>query len=130
MIDLAEDCELIPLTEDSSIGDFDCGNLDLNDFFCTDALQYQRQLLGQTYFFRLKDTKEVVVAYTLSFDSIKTYDLPNSRKQKVRKFIPHAKQMRSYPAILIGRLGVVSKFAGQGIGSQVLDFIKAIGITE
>lgn len=38
--------------------------------------------------------------------------------------------MKSYPATLIGRLGVVSKFAGKGIGTQVLDFIKSMCIIE
>lgn len=38
--------------------------------------------------------------------------------------------MRSYPATLIGRLGVAAKFSGQGIGSQVLDFIKSLCIIE
>ena len=38
--------------------------------------------------------------------------------------------MKSYPATLIGRFGVPTKFEGNGIGSQVMDFIKSICITE
>lgn len=130
MIDLAEHCDLILLSDTDVIQEFDCGNDDLNDFFCNDAVLYQQQLLGQTYFFRLKETQEIVAAFTLSNDSIKTHDLPNSRSKKVRRDIPSAKRMRSYPAVLIGRLGVVTKFAGQGIGSQMLDLIKSMCITE
>lgn len=130
MIDLEEDCELVFLSENNSITNFDCGNADLNDFFCNDAILYQKQLLGKTYFFRLKASGEIVTAFTLSNDSIKVNDLPNSRSKKVRKDIPSDKRMRSYPATLIGRLGVVSKFSGQGIGSQVLDFIKSLCIIE
>ena len=33
--------------------------------------------------------------------------------------------LRSYPAVLIGRLGVNKKYKDAGIGSQVLNFIKA-----
>jgi len=38
--------------------------------------------------------------------------------------------MKAYPATLIGRLGVASKFSGKGIGSQVLNLIKSICIIE
>jgi GNAT superfamily N-acetyltransferase len=38
--------------------------------------------------------------------------------------------MRSYPAVLIGRLGVSTKFKKQGIGTELLDFIKLWFIDE
>jgi hypothetical protein len=88
MIDLEEDCDLIFLSEYNTITNFDCGNADLNDFFCNDAIHYQKQLLGKTYFFRFKASGEIVTAFTLSNDSIKVNDLPNSRSKKVRKDIP------------------------------------------
>ena len=53
-IDLREDCEMIALSEKEAISNFDCGNDDLNDFFNIDALDYSRQMLAQTYFFRHK----------------------------------------------------------------------------
>lgn len=130
MIDISAHCDLILLSNSAAIHDFNCGNDDLNDFFCNDALLYQQELLGQTYFFQLHETQEIVAAFTISNDSIKVHDLPNSRGKKVRKDIPSEKRMRSYPATLIGRLGVAVKFAGQGIGTQVLDLIKSMCITE
>lgn len=36
----------------------------------------------------------------------------------------HEKPLRRYPGVLIGRLGVSSEFAGNGIGSEALDFVK------
>lgn len=48
MFDLGEVCDLESLSEDNLITEFDCGNDDLNDFFCNDALNYQKELLGQT----------------------------------------------------------------------------------
>ena len=36
----------------------------------------------------------------------------------------HEKPLRRYPGVLIGRLGVSRDFAGQGIGSEALQFIK------
>jgi len=86
---------------------FDCDNPDLNDFFRNDALNYHSELLGKTYCFTLDENPEIIVcAFTISNDSIKTFHLPNPRKKKVIKDIPRQKQMKSYPAVLIGRLGV------------------------
>lgn len=110
---------------------FDCDNGDLNDFFINDAINYSSELLGKSYCFTLdEDPRIIVSAFTISNDSIKTTDLPNARKKKVIKDIPRPKQMRSYPAVLIGRLGVNKDFRNiegeeQRIGDQVMDFIKS-----
>lgn len=106
--------------------DFSCNDEDLDDFFNKDCHNYSDQLLGKTYCFRLdSNLQEVVCAFTLSNDSIKASFLPNARKKKVTKEIPQAKQMKSYPAVLIGRLGVNKKFRDKGIGTSLLNFIKA-----
>lgn len=109
---------------------FDCGNTDLNDFFAADVLHYTAELLGKSYCFTLdEDDKQIVAAFTIANDSIKTYSLPNARKKKVNAEIPRQKQMKSYPAVLIGRLGVGTAFrkmAGEekSVGDQLMDFIK------
>lgn len=127
---LISNCELVQLSKDELICNFDCGNEDLNDFFYNDALNYHNQLLGRTLFFRKRVTLEIVCAFTLSNDSIKMNELPGSAKKRVKKGIPDVKSMNSYPATLIGRFGVPNSFAGSGIGSQVMDFIKSICLTE
>lgn len=33
--------------------------------------------------------------------------------------------MKSYPAVLIGRLGVAQSFEGKGVGKELMNFIKA-----
>jgi hypothetical protein len=110
---------------------FDCANKDLNDFFSNDAINYSAELLGKSYCFTLDENPEIIVcAFTISNDSIKTSNLPNARKKKVIKDIPRPKQMRSYPAVLIGRLGVHKDFRNvegedQRIGDQLMDFIKS-----
>lgn len=124
-IDLAEDCILEHLSKDNQIQNFSCIIEDLNDFFCNDALNYQDQLLGDTYFFRKNDSSEIVCAFTISNDSLNIKSLPSSRKNKVKKKFPMAKQMKSYPAVLIGRLGVDKKFKGNNIGNQLMNFIKS-----
>lgn len=105
---------------------FLCGNTDLDEFFRHDAPAYSKQMLGKSYCFRLDDDPSVIVcAFTLSNDSIRVDILPNSREKKVQKNIPHSKQMRRYPGVLIGRLGINVDFAHRGIGSELMDFIKS-----
>jgi hypothetical protein len=110
---------------------FDCDNKDLNDFFENDAINYSAELLGKSYCFTLDENPKIIVcAFTIANDSIKTLTLPNARKKKVIKDIPRPKQMRSYPAVLIGRLGVHKNFRNiegemQRIGDQLMDFIKS-----
>jgi GNAT superfamily N-acetyltransferase len=124
MIDLKLDCEMIVLTQGRVISDFDCGNTDLNEFFNQDALLYGNQMLSETCFFRKISDGMIVCAFSFTASSIKTSDLPGSRKKKVKEYVPREKSLKSYPGILIGRLGVSTKFNGQGVGSQLLDFIK------
>jgi ribosomal protein S18 acetylase RimI-like enzyme len=124
MMDLREQCEFVVLSPEQRITGFDCGNDDLNDFFNHDAAKYQRQKFAETYFFRHNTTKQVVCAFSLSPDSIKVMWLPGSRRKKVKEFIPHEKSLSSYPAFLIGRLGVSAVFGNQGVGSQLLEAVK------
>jgi len=125
---LEDNCTLFPLTQEllDSCNPFDCGHGDLNDFFTNDSQNYSGQLLGKSYCFLLdEDRKKIVCAFTISNDSIKTDFLPNSRKKKVNKEIPRVKQFRSYPAVLIGRLGVSDEFKKNGVGRELMDFIKS-----
>ena len=72
----------------------------------------------------------IICAFTISNDSIKTFNLPNARKKKVNKDIPRQKQMKSYPAVLIGRLGVHKNYRlvndeTDRTGKQLMNFIKS-----
>ena len=61
------------------------------------------------------------------FDQImeQSEERPGSRKKKVEKNIPREKLYSSYPAVMIGRLGIGTDFQSQHPGSDVLSFIKA-----
>ena len=124
MIDLMNDCEQVELSHTDLIYNFDCGDHDLNDFFNRDAIFYQSERLGKTFFLRHKETKKVVCAFSLSADSVKTFLLSNNRRKKVKELLPHEKSLQSYPAMLIGRLSVSTEFSGQGIGSKLMKIIK------
>jgi len=129
MLRLKNDCDMFLLSEEDAISGFNCGNADLNDFFNRDALLYKRQMLSRTYFFRHKSSGAVVCAFSFSASSIKTADLPGSRRKKVKELVPREKSLKSYPGILIGRLGVSTEFSGQGVGSQLMDIIKDFCLT-
>ena len=70
MLNLKNDCKMVVLSDDDVISDFDCGDADLNDFFNRDALNYERQMLSQTCFFRLNSNDAIVCAFSFSASSI------------------------------------------------------------
>ena len=105
---------------------FQCDNSDLNDFFSSDCINYSKQLLGKSYCFTLDiDERKIVCAFTISNDSIKLNSIPNARRKRISRSIPSQKRFNSYPAVLIGRLGVNQNFGRKGIGCELLDFIKS-----
>jgi len=126
MIDLVNDCERMEISQIDLIENFDCGDQDLNDFFNRDALFYQNERLCKTFYFRHKQTKKIVCAFSLSADSVKTFLLTNNRRRKIKELVPHEKSLQSYPAMLIGRLGVSTEFGRQGVGTQLMKIIKEI----
>jgi len=124
---LLDNCSVFSLTEErlKQGRPFSCGDKDLDDFFLHDAEKYEHQLLGKSYCFRLdSDNSVVVCAFTLSNSSIDSRNLPNNRRRKLTENIPHEKGLSSYPAALIGRLGVAGEFSGKGIGSELIKYIK------
>jgi len=72
----------------------------------------------------IEDPSVIVCAFTLSNSSIDAKNLPNSRKKKLTENIPYEKRLSSYPATLIGRLGVSKTYRKKGIGTELMDFIK------
>lgn len=125
---LLEDCTFELLTQNllDSADNFDCDNSDLNEFFNKDSINYHHELLGKSYCFTLnKKPNEIVCAFTISNASIETFKVGRSIKDRLTKKIPHRKRyLKSYPAVLIGRLGVSKNYHRSGIGSEIMNFIK------
>jgi len=124
MISLETECELFFVSEKQVISDFDCGNEELNDFFNNKSLLFKEQMLAMTCFFSHKENKKIVGVFSLSPNALKAKDLPNNRQKKVKQLVPYEKTLQSYPAFLVGRLGVAQEFNGQGVGTQLVRFIK------
>jgi GNAT superfamily N-acetyltransferase len=129
MINLRTECKPTILSAENLIVNFNCGDDDLNEFFNHKALHFKEQLLAQTNFFRHNETGKVVCAFSLSPNALKTDELPGSRRKKVKEYIPREKSLQSYPAFLVGRLGVALEFSRQGIGSQLIDYIRSYCLT-
>ncbi len=125
---LNNNCFFSVLNEEtlSDAASFGCGDTDLDDFFRNEAVPYSKQLLGKSYCFRLnQDPTVIVCAFTVANASLLVDFLPNARRKKVARNIPHIKEHKSYPAVLIGRLGVNVNFQSHHIGCELMDFIKS-----
>lgn len=128
-LDLEENCILVKLNHEilKYCQKFQCGNDDLDEFFNEDAINYETELLGKTYCWISKEKPDIILAaFTLSNDSIKTHGMPNNIRNRIQRSVANPKRGRTYPAVLIGRLGVNISFQGTGdhIGTQLMDFIK------
>ncbi|MEQ8583080.1 MAG: GNAT family N-acetyltransferase [Marinoscillum sp.] len=126
---LEDHCTLRLLNQEllDTCSPFICDDADLNDFFINDCIAYNNELLGRTYCFTLDtDPSQIVCAFTVSNDSIKARLLPKPSKNRLNRNVNNQKRgLKSYPAVLIGRLGVAQSFEGRGIGKELMDFIKA-----
>ena len=126
---LENDCVMVKLNHDilHYCQKFECGNSDLDEFFNEDALMYESELLGKTYCWILREKPDVILAaFTLANDSIKTHGMPGNVRNRIQRSVVNPKRGRTYPAVLIGRLGVNKQYQATNshIGSQVVDFIK------
>lgn len=65
-----------------------------------------------------------VAFFSVSNDSIKRQDCPNSAWKRIQKYIPHRKRYSSMPAVKIGRLGISRDYKRRRCGSRILDYLK------
>ena len=128
-INLEEDCVMVKLDHDilCHCKKFECGNSDLDEFFNQDAIQYDKELLGKTYCWILRNDPETILSeFTISNDSIKTHGMPGNVRNRIQRAVANPKRGRTYPAVLIGRLAVnkLYRATDDHIGTQVMEFIK------
>lgn len=122
--------ELIRVEGGMEIPPFDCGDDDLNDYLANDVFDYRKKLLSVTNMIVDKSQNVVVAFYSVSNDKVRFEDIkkqfktPSQATKFWKKFIPNSKGKIDIPAVKIGRLGVRVNFSGQGIGSDIMDFIK------
>lgn len=116
------------LNEDESIGLFDCGDEDLNDFILNDAIVYRIALLAVTYVLEDKTSGEIAAYFSLANDRVGLADFPD--KTEFNRFRKHKfvndKRLKSYPAAKICRLAISKDMRGKELGSYLMNFIKTL----
>lgn len=130
-----ENTFMVPYTKEVAdyCDPFSCGDEDLDEFFRHDVFLYEEELLGKTYcWINRNNDNEIVAIATLSYDGIKTNNLDNPSRNAFQRKIPQQKRHRSYPAVLIGRLGVNKSFQGRGlnVGTQLMNALKYWFVAE
>ncbi len=120
--------KIVRLSHDIELGNFDCNDLDLNEFLLNDAKPYLQNLLAVTYLIFFG--KEILAFFSLSNDKISAADTKSTDtfENNFRSRMPEGKQIKSYPAVKIGRMAVNQKFQKNGWGQKTLDFIKGMFI--
>jgi GNAT superfamily N-acetyltransferase len=117
-----DDYKLERLISNFDVSLFDCDNADLNDFIKNDALKYQDELLSVTYIW-LHDNFKIIAFVSLANDKLTKTEI-KSLWNKICRPIPNKKRRKTFPSVLIGRLGISSEIHRSGIGSQILTFLK------
>lgn len=114
------DIQIVPFDPSThTVGQFNCGDLDLNDFLKNDAARYQSENLSHTRLAFLGAGNLVgYIALLADCIVLKT-------NEKKRLFSFH-RSVVSFPALKIGRLGVAESSQGSGIGTQLLKY--AVGV--
>jgi GNAT superfamily N-acetyltransferase len=113
---------------------FDCGNIDLNEFFIKDGLAHKKELLATVYCMHLDADAIDIPAAFISFtnDAVKTTTQKNRQNflDYLHDTLPRGKKYDFLPAVKIGRLGVVKSFQGKNIGSHLLNMTKKLFVTN
>jgi len=132
-LDLERECTLMQYTPSvmEKCVSFSCGNKDLDDFFRKDVFFYEEEMIGKTYCWVTNAAPHKIVGLmTIANDSIKSSVLPTNSRNRFNRNFDNQKRNLTYPAVLIGRLGVNTDFQCHHIGSQIMDFIKLINIAS
>ena len=116
--------ELIQLTPEFEVAEFDCGDSDLNDFLLRDAKHFLAKRIANT--FLLVDNGRVAAYFCLLNDKISRLEIVNSQWKRIKDSFPDGKKFRSYPNIKIGRFAVSVNYRGKNIGTELMVLIKKL----
>lgn len=125
---LESECEFWKMTESlaAQCMPYVCSkDKQINRFFHDEFTDYDFQMLGKTYCFVTSDKQKMVAAFTIANSSVRVDNMPKSKRNKLNRKIPFAKQRSQYPAVLVAQLAVFDGFSGMNIGKDVIDFIKS-----
>lgn len=104
---------------------FCCGDNDIDEFFAVDSILGGKELMSVTYAFLHEDDDRVLGFFSVSNDAIKKEDCPRSAFERVANLVTREKRYSSMPATKIGRLGISQTEQRSGLGTAILDYLKA-----
>ena len=122
--------QIYRLEEDEKIESFCCGDTDLDDFIIDEAPLYRETLLAVSYV--MKENGIPIAYFSLANDRVSIQDFEtNTEFNRFRRTrFTNEKRIKSYPAVKVGRFAVSKSARSTGIGSMLLDFIKAYFIID
>jgi len=109
---------------------FDCSDSDLNEFLLRDSKHYLTKLLSVTYI--IEYNQQTIAFFSVSNDKISIEQFESNRgfKRIIQSVLPQSKHYKSYPAVKLGRFAVHRDFQNEKLGSQLLDYLKGMFITN
>jgi hypothetical protein len=127
---MLDDFKWIRLTPDHQIKPFDCGDHDLNDFLHSNSHVFSKGLVAVTYI--IENENKTIAFFSVSNDKISAEELDSKRKFKklIQDNFQSCKRFKSYPAVKIGRFGIDCEFQNKKLGTEILDFIKILFVTD
>mgnify|MGYP003318568685 CR=1 FL=1 len=122
--------KVIKLTKDTPILPFHCCDEDLNNYLHEDALNYANDLMAVTYLFVDTEANKTMAYYSILNDKV-AYN-PSNRTiwNRINRLVTNKKRRKSYPSVKVGRLAVSEEYMKQGIGSDILTYIKVKSVTN
>lgn len=100
---------ILPLASHHNRADFDCGEIDLNDFLQKFAGQYTRSDFGRTYVALASESDSKILGYsTIAVSSVPFENIPAN--------LPR----HPVPVLRLGRLATDLTAQGQGVGKMLL----------
>ena len=118
-----ENCKIRHQHPDDIDREFTSGDYDLDDFWKNNSLNYSDQRLSTSYI--VESYSEMVAYYAIANDRISIEDFTSkSSFNRFRKKITNLKKLRGYPAVKLCRLAVKETLKGQGIGSDIIKYLK------
>jgi GNAT superfamily N-acetyltransferase len=120
---------LLRLTPDHVIKPFDCDDQDLNDFLLHESKKFANQLLAVTYV--LENDDETIAFFSLLNDKITIKDGSHAGIWAfLRNIFPFSKELKSFPAVKIGRLAVNKIHKHTGVGTAMISFLVDSFLTK
>lgn len=113
MTELQENGFYVECLDSHDRSSFSCGVEELDTYLKTRASQDARKKVAAPFVIIDESNGAIAGFYTLSMKSVKLVELP----QEVQKKLPRYPEV---PAVLLGRMGVDTKYRGRGLGEIIL----------